>query len=160
MKKVNLDDIKESEWKSPKGKFQAFHKEISRSLGRDPESFDLRQRHPFDLTLTRVPPGMSRCPYHEHSSEWELYVVVSGRGIIRDAAGETEVMAGDAFVFKPGEPHEILNRGSEDFSYYVIANNPVGDTCYYPDSRKAVVWRRGSELISRVEEADYYEGEE
>jgi uncharacterized cupin superfamily protein len=160
MKKVHLDSIQENERKSPKGKFHSFHKEISRSLGREPEYFDLHQRHPFDLTMTRVPPGASRCPYHEHSAEWELYVVVSGHGTVREAGGEVEVVAGDAFLFKPGEPHELINRGREDFVYFVIADNPVSDTCYYPDSRKAVVWRDGGEIISRVEEVDYYDGEE
>ena len=32
-------------------------KDISVALGREPESVDLSKRHPFDLTLVRIPKG-------------------------------------------------------------------------------------------------------
>ena len=61
MRKVNLSEVTEGERKSPKGKFHSYRKEISVALGRDPDSLDLGKRHPFDLMLTRVPPGASYC---------------------------------------------------------------------------------------------------
>ena len=52
-------------------------------------------------------------------------------------------------------------RDDEDFVYYVIADNPRGDTCYYPDSGKWVAFKEGAEeVIAKGVEADYYEGEE
>jgi hypothetical protein len=43
----------------------------------------------------------------------------------------------------------------------VIADNPRGDTCYYPDSGKWVAFREGAEeIIAKGTEADYYDGEE
>src|SRR4030081_3589073 len=150
MRKVNLKDIKERERQSPKGKFGRRMKEISVALGREPESLDLMKRHPFDLALVRIPKGKSLCPYHSHSAESELYLVVSGQGSIRDKAGSTSVSAGDAFFFGPGEAHQLTNAGEEDFVYYVIADNPVGDSCYYPDSGKFAVWKEGlDEVIVR-----------
>ncbi|PYJ08832.1 MAG: cupin, partial [Verrucomicrobia bacterium] len=103
MRKVNLKDIGEQERKSPKGKFHKFVKDISIALGRDKESLDLAKRHPFDLAAVRIPRGKSYCPYHSHGAESELYLVVSGRGSIRDKEGTTEVSAGDSFFFGPGE---------------------------------------------------------
>src|SRR6202043_1942195 len=91
MRKVNLKDIEERERKSPKGKFHKFVKDVSIALGREKESLDLGKRHPFDLALVRIPKGKSYCPYHGHSAESELYVVVSGRGKVRDNAGTSEV---------------------------------------------------------------------
>jgi uncharacterized cupin superfamily protein len=121
----------------------------------------LAKRHPFDLALVRIPKGKSYCPYHSHSAESELYLVVSGRGRIRDKNGKTEVGAGDAFFFAPGEAHELTNPGDEDFVYYVIADNPRGDSCYYPDSGKWAVATEGTdEVIVKGKEADYFEGEE
>ena len=79
------------------------------ALGREPESLDLSKRHPFDLALVRIPKGKSLCPYHAHSAESELYLVVSGRGNVRDKNGITEVGAGDAFFFQPGEAHQLSN---------------------------------------------------
>lgn len=57
MRKVNLEDIPDETWSSPKGKFGGVSKEISVALGRKPSSMDLRERHPFDVELCRIPPG-------------------------------------------------------------------------------------------------------
>src|SRR5258708_27266737 len=99
MRKINLKDVPEQEQKSPKGKFGRVSKNISVALGREPESLDLAKRHPFDLALVRIPKGKSLCPYHSHSAESELYLVVSGKGSIRDKDGSTNVTAGGAFFF-------------------------------------------------------------
>lgn len=161
MRKVNLNDIAEDERKSPKGKYHKFVKDISIALGREKESLDLAKRHPFDLAQVRIPKGKSYCPYHGHGAESELYLVVSGRGIVRDRNGTTEVKIGDAFFFGVGEAHQLTAGVEEDFVYYVIADNPRGDTCYYPDSGKWVAFKEGGEeVIAKGEEADYYEGEE
>ena len=161
MKKVNLKDIEERRRQSPNGKFGRASRDISIALGRDPESLDLRERHPFDLALERVSKGKTVCPYHSHSAESELYLVVSGKGSIREKDGTTMVTAGDAFFFVPGEAHQLTNAGEEDFVYYVIADNPRGDSCYYPDSGKFAVMKEGTnEVIVKGTETDYFEGEE
>ena len=161
MKKVNLKDIEERRRQSPNGKFGRASRDISIALGRDPESLDLRERHPFDLALERVSKGKTVCPYHSHSAESELYLVVSGKGSIRDKDGTTMVTAGDAFFFGPGEAHQLTNAGEEDFVYYVIADNPRGDSCYYPDSGKFAVMKEGTnEVIVKGTETDYFDGED
>lgn len=160
MQKVNLTGLKERERLSPKGKFQAFSKEISIALGRDPESLDAAKRHPFDVTLVRIPPGKFYCPYHAESAQFEFYLVVSGRGHVRDENGTHEVGPGDAFYFAPGEAHQTSNPGTEDFVYYVIADNPIGDGCYYPDSDKWAVSDGKENRIIKGREVDYFEGEE
>ena len=162
MRKINLNDIQEQERKSPRGKYHKFVKDISIALGRDPESFDLRMRHPFDLALVRVPPGKSYCPYHAESAQFEVYMVVSGRGKVRDEKNAShEVKTGDAFYFAPGEAHQLSNEGNEDFIYYVIADNPMNDSCYYPDSKKWLVHNPPNGVtVIKGSETDYYDGEE
>lgn len=160
MRKVNLEAIAEKERKSPKGKFHTYFKEVSVALGREPKSTDVRKLHPFDLSLYRIPPGASRCPYHLHSFESELYLVVSGHAQVRDRDGLTEASAGDAFFFGPGEAHEIRNPGPEELTYYVIANNSLGECCYYPDSDKWNVNNGAEDMIVKGREVDYYVGEE
>jgi uncharacterized cupin superfamily protein len=161
MRKVNLKDIDERERQSPNGKFGRRSKDISIALGRDSESLDLSKRHPFDLALVSIPKGKTLCPYHSHSSESELYLVVFGRGKVRDKDGWTDVGPGDAFFFGPGEAHQLSNAGEDDFIYYVIADNPRGDSCHYPDSGKFAVWKEGNEeVIVKGTDADYFDGEE
>jgi uncharacterized cupin superfamily protein len=161
MKKINVKQIREDKRRSPRGKFHKHVKEISVALGREATSRDLNKRHPFDLMLARIPPGKAYCPYHAESAQWELYLVVSGRGAVRDASGTSEVSAGDAFLFKPGEAHQLSCAGEEDFVYYVIADNPLNDSCYYPDSGKWAVLKEGSEMVMvKGDETDYFHGEE
>ena len=59
MKKVNLDQVPAEHRESPGGKYEKTVREISISLGREPDSLDLAKRHPFDLTLVHIPAGKS-----------------------------------------------------------------------------------------------------
>jgi uncharacterized cupin superfamily protein len=159
MRKVNTNQMKEVLWLSPKRKFGGAGQQISEELGRDPKSTDLRERHPFDVEIMRIPPGKALCPYHSHSAQWEFYHVISGRGSVRHQEGQTPIEPGDAFIFKPGEPHQLLNDSSEDLIIYIVADNPMGESCHYPDSNKWIVYSPERRLI-RSEPLDYYDGEE
>ncbi len=162
MNKVNIKDLAEETWSSPKGKFVGSGKEISEALGRKPHSMDLNERHPFDVEMCRIPPGKSAYPYHSHSAQWEFYHVLSGKGSVRHKDGTSPIEAGDAFIFRPGEPHQLSNphsESSEDLVLYVVADNPIGESCHYPDSDKWMV-RSPERRIIRSDGLDYYEGEE
>jgi uncharacterized cupin superfamily protein len=159
MQKVNISDIREETWSSPSGKFGGFGKEISIALGRKPFSTDLKERHPFDVELTRIPPGKIPYPYHSHSAQWEFYYVLSGKGVARHKDGETAIEPGDAFIFHPEEPHTFKNDGTEDLIMFLIADNPIGESSYYPDSKKWLV-RSPERRLFRGEALDYYDGEE
>ena len=162
MRKVNLNEIKEEAWRSPGGKYAVSFKGISEALGREPASLDLSKRHPFDLEGNRVPPGKANFPYHAHSAQWELYFVTSGKGSVRHKDGTTEVVPGDAFIFGPDEPHQLSNPGREDFIYYVIADNPIGESSYFPESGKWKVNKSSAadRVVVKGKETDYFDGEE
>ena len=128
-------------------------------MGRKPQSTDLNERHPFDVEICRVPPGKSSCPYHSHSAQWEFYHVISGKGQIRDGKGLTAVESGDVFIFKPDEAHQVINDSEEELIMYIVADNPIGETCHYPDSNKWLV-RSPERRLIRSEALDYLDGEE
>jgi uncharacterized cupin superfamily protein len=157
MKKINLAQIPESSSTSPKGKYARALKDVSVALGRDPKSTDLEKRQPFDVQICRIPPGKSRCPYHLHTAQWEYFQVVSGAGAVRHKDGVDKIARDDAFLFGPGEPHQLINDGGDDLVIMIVADNPVGESCFYPDSRK---WAVGAGTILRSEPADYFDGEE
>src|ERR1017187_1198841 len=159
MRKINTKDIAEVTWSSPKGKFVGAGKEVSEELGRKPQSTDLKERHPFDVEICRIPPGKTPYPYHSHSAQWEFYHVISGKGIVRHQDGTTPIETGDAFLFHPGEPHQITNNGSVDLILYVVADNPIGESCHFPDSQKWAV-RSPEHRLIRSDALDYYDGEE
>jgi uncharacterized cupin superfamily protein len=159
MRKVNTSEIQEDVWASPKGKFAGGYRAVSEALGRKPASTDLRERHPFDVEICRIPAGKIAYPYHTHSAQWEFYLVISGRGQVRDKDGMTAIEAGDAFIFRPDEAHQMINHGPEDLVVYVIADNPIGEFSYYPDSKKWLV-RSPERRLIRSEGLDYLDGEE
>lgn len=159
MKKINTNELAEETWSSPKGKFAGAGKEVSEALGRKPRSTDLMERHPFDVEILRIAPNKAPYPYHLHSAQWEFYHVISGRGLARHADGDTPIGPGDAFLFKPNEPHQLINDGTEDLIVYVVADNPIGESVYYPDSKKWGV-RSPERRVLRGEALDPYDGEE
>lgn len=159
MRKINTKDIPEETWSSPKGKFTGASKGVSEALGRKPFSTDLKERHPFDLEILRIPPGQTPYPYHSHSAQWEFYIIISGTGLVRDKDGTTPIEAGDAFLFEPDQPHQLINNSSQDLIVHVIADNPIGESCHYPDSNKWLVRSPARQLI-RSNALEYYDGEE
>ena len=159
MKKINIRDLKEETWKSPKGKFGVAYQGVSEALGRKPNSTDLSERHPFDLEICRIPAGKVAYPYHMHSAQWELYHVVAGGGKMRHGDGITSIEQGDSFIFGPGEAHQMINDTGEDLIVYVIADNPMNESGYYPDSKKWIV-RTPERRLIRSEGLDYLDGEE
>ena len=162
MQKINTNDIAEDSWSSPKGKFVGAGKEISEALRGGALSTDLKERHPFDVEILRIPPGKSPYPYHAHSAQWEFYHVISGKGIVRHKDGTTPIATGDAFIFGPDQPHQLSNpdlESGQDLVIYVVADNPIGESGYYPDSKKWIVRSPARRLI-RSEALEYYDGEE
>ena len=159
MKKINSNELAEETWSSPKGKFAGAGKEISEALGRIPLSTDLMQRHPFDVEIVRIAPGKTPYPFHLHSAQWEYYHVLAGQGSARHQEGATPIGPGDAFIFKPNEPHQIINDGTKDLVVYVVADNPIGESYYFPDSKKWMV-RSPERRFLRGDALESYDGEE
>jgi len=159
MRIVNTNDIEAMRWNSPKGRFRGAGIEISEALGREPASTDIMKRHPFDVEILRIAPGQTPYPYHAHSAQWEFYHVISGNGTVRHSEGTSAIAQGDAFLFEPHQPHQIVNSGDVDLVLYVVADNPIGESAYFPDSEKWMVHAPQARLV-RSEAIDYFDGEE
>lgn len=159
MRKINTNELPEDSWTSPKGNFGGAGKAVSEALGREPLSTDLMARHPFDVEILRIPAGKTPYPYHSHAAQWEFYHVISGQGLVRHTEATTPISAGDAFIFRPGEPHQLINDSESDLVIYVIADNPIGESCHYPDSQKWLV-RSPERRLIRSDALAYYDGEE
>jgi uncharacterized cupin superfamily protein len=159
MKTVNLHELPEEERKSPKGKYHSFCKNVSVALGAPDHIGGAGEPHPFDLQIRRLPPGKAVCPYHSHTTQWELLLVMSGSATVR-CNGETHtVRSGDAFVHRPGTAHQITNASAtDDLVLYIVADNPPMDFCHYPDSNK--FGTRPLAKWFRMREVDYFDGEE
>jgi uncharacterized cupin superfamily protein len=159
MKKINVRDVAEASSTSPKGKYSRSNKDLSIALGRKPDGTHLSDRHPFDVQICRIPTGKTRSPYHLHTAQWEFYHVISGAGWVRHSEGLMPIEKDDAFLFAPEEPHQLIANGDGDLILYVVADNPVGESCYYPDSKKWLI-DTARRPILRSDSLDYFDGEE
>lgn len=126
MWKVNINDVptEHREWSWESGNYDRYRQNISVALGNSEEA-----RHPFDVELTRVPPGQKPCPVHEHSHWTEFFIVVSGTGEVTRNDEKARVGSGDCFIQPAGTRHRIANASeTEDLVYYVIANEHPNDS--------------------------------
>jgi uncharacterized cupin superfamily protein/glyoxylase-like metal-dependent hydrolase (beta-lactamase superfamily II) len=109
----------------------------------------------------KLAPGQAVCPYHWHTAEEELFVVIAGTPALRTPKGTFALRAGDVIAFPtgPGGAHRLQNDSAEEAHVLLIANNEeASDSCFYPDSRKHVVG--GTRVLARDEPAlDYFDGE-
>jgi uncharacterized cupin superfamily protein len=157
-RKLHPDTLPWEPWSSPKGKFRAASKELSIALGALRNTPTGLGGHPFDLELGRLEPGQCGCPFHSHSLQWELYVILRGTGTVRADAATVTLQAGDVVLHPPGEAHQLTNTGSDVLDYYLVADNPPNEFWSYPDSGK---WGfRSPRKIFRATDADYHDGEE
>jgi len=108
----------------------------------------------------RLRRGEHYCPYHWHTREEELFVVISGTPMLRTPRGEFALRAGDVIAFPaaPSGVHRLWNDAEEDAVVFMVANSDSGDVCFYPDSRKFVVEATGT-LVHDHPELDYFHGE-
>jgi uncharacterized cupin superfamily protein len=157
MKKTNVAKLKWQKWKSPKGRFDARYKDISGAIG-DVRNGWPKQGHPFNLELVKVAPGKTVCPFHSHTTQWELFAILSGTGTVRAGRGRHRIKPGDVFMHPPGEAHQIINTGRKPLVFYIIADNPPVDIFYYPDSDKWGLRPHGKYF--RATDVVYHDGEE
>jgi uncharacterized cupin superfamily protein len=111
------------------------------------------------VSINRVPPGRSMCPFHSHQREDEVFYVLSGRGLLRYGDAVREIGAGDCVSCPAGSgnAHQLGNPFGEDLVYLGIGPNDPHEVCLYPDSGKVMV--RSLKTVGILKKADYYAGE-
>jgi len=158
MTRAHADDVPWNTQNSPKGTFGLARRSLSLAAGGQKDIGTWGGGHPFDLEIHRVPPGKINFPLHEHSAQWEAYYILSGSGQARTPKGKETIQAGDYLVFPPGEAHQLVNTGSEDLTFLVIADQPQADVIHYPDSGKWMT--KPQRKVFEIQEVDYFKGEE
>ena len=63
-------------------------------------------------------PGQTSTP-HDHA-EQELFLVISGHGVLRHGAEERRVTAGSTLYMEPGTRHSLTNDGDERLVFVSI----------------------------------------
>lgn len=106
-----------------------------------------------------LPPGHSYCPFHWHVHEDEIFIVVSGSGILRYGDDVVDLRSGDCVAFprNSGQGHQIANVSDQDLVYLAIGENRSDEVCVYPDTGKVLV--RSLKRLGQMQDTTYLEGE-
>lgn len=114
------------------------------------------------LTHIECDAGTLSGPPHVHSAEEELFVVLDGEGtleLLGDEPETHEVRRGSVAARPPGTGvAHAFRAGEPGLTLLAWGTREPNDICWYPRSNK-IVWR-GVGVIGRIEQLDYWEGEE
>lgn len=119
------------------------------------------------LSHATVDPGMLANPPHCHSAEEEIFVVLAGNGELElwpslRRGGELEhhrVRPGSTVVRRAGTTRAHAFRAGDDgLTLLAYGNRDPNDVVHYPRSGKISL--RGVGVIGRLEQLDYWDGEE
>ena len=113
-------------------------------------------------------PGVLSGPPHVHSAEEEILVVLDGDGTLEltpsmppgDRAGDCTPCAkaqSSRVRLARGVAH-AFRAGDSGMTLIAWGTRDPNDICWYPRSRK-IFWR-GVGVVGRIEQLDYWEGEE
>ena len=103
--------------------------------------------------------GHQSLPEHYHIAEEELFYVLRDRGTLLQGEERVPVEAGDVISFPAGTGvvHAFLADRGEDLEYLAFGERDKNDVVVYPRSDKILI--RALNLLGRVEEAGYWDGE-
>lgn len=107
-----------------------------------------------------LPPKKFSCPYHFHHSEEELFLVLDGKAILRQADQFREVSRGDLifFINGPEGAHQFYNHTDKPFKFFALSTMDAFEVCEYPDSKKTYV-NKLKKVFQLGQDVDYWKDE-
>jgi len=111
-----------------------------------------------------LPPGKSSYPFHYHSTNEEVFYIISGNAVLETSDEKLQITAGDVIVCPIGKDgaHKITNSSeTENLLYLDVDTNNTPDIAYYPHSNKLGVRIAGGirDNFSLNSKVDYYNNE-
>jgi uncharacterized cupin superfamily protein len=115
----------------------------------------------FEFDFRALDPGRFSFPYHFHRNAEELFVIISGKAMLRSPDGFAEVNSGDVIFFEkgPSGAHQLYNHGNSACIYLDLRTTVGIDICEYPDSNKINILPY-LEIFESSAKVDYFKGEE
>jgi uncharacterized cupin superfamily protein len=111
------------------------------------------------LSHVAIRPGKLGAPPHCHSAEEELFVVLAGEGTLHLDREEVPVRAGHVVARPAGSRvAHAFSAGPAGLTHLAYGQRVADDACFYPRSGKIAF--RGLGVIGRLQQLDYWDGED
>jgi len=106
-------------------------------------------------------PKTFTCPYHYHTEEEEICLVIEGEAILRVNNEFRKVKAGDLIYHGTNEKsaHHMYNHTEKPFKFLAMSTKFPEEKCFYPDSRK-IMDRKLKTITQDGQPAAYFKDEE
>ncbi len=126
-----------------------------------PKLSEIVQSKHLHFDMRQLDPDKYSYPYHFHRNSEEVFVIISGRAMLRTPNQNTEVIPGDMIFFEMGPTgaHQLYNHTQEKCLYIDIRTEAGIDICEYPDSGKVNILP-AREMYEKKDRVDYFKGEE
>jgi uncharacterized cupin superfamily protein len=117
------------------------------------------QKLGFNVSI--LPPGQFSCPYHFHHAEEELFLILEGSAMLRQAGQYREVTKGDLILFRTGPEgaHQFYNHTDRPCKMFALSKLDPLDLGEFPDSKKLSV-RKLKKVFQNSAEVEYLRDEE
>lgn len=122
---------------------------------------ELVQSKQLVFDIRSLDPGKYSYPYHFHRNAEEIFVVLSGKAMLRTPDGIEEISEGDIVFFEMGPTgaHQLYNHTEHPCKYLDLRTNMGLDVCEYPDSGKINILPY-QEIYQADDQVDYYRDED
>jgi uncharacterized cupin superfamily protein len=121
-------------------------------------------------SLYEIPPGQATFPYHTHTANEEMLIVLEGRPSLRTREGWRTLERGEVVAFRTGEQgaHQVANFSDQTARVLVLSTMIAPDVNLYPDTNRLMAATRApgakgegfQEAYRRDDATEYWEGEE
>ena len=144
-------------------KFEYYKHEVTNAQDKY-EVASPREGYQTVVAFYTLPPGKSNYPFHYHTTNEEVFYIISGSGTLETIEGKRSITAGDIIVCPVGEAgaHKITNSSkTESLVYLDVDTNNTPDIAYYPHSGKLGIRAAGGirDNYSVGDKVDYYHNE-
>ena len=87
-------------------------------------------------SVYELPPGQATFPYHHHSANEEMLIVLAGRPALRTPEGWRDLDEGEVVAFPPGErgAHQVANRSRDVVRLLMVSEQNAPNISVYPDT--------------------------
>ena len=121
-------------------------------------------------SLYEIPPGQATFPYHAHTANEELLIVLDGSPSLRTPDGWRRLVKGEMVALPAGEgrAHQVANQSETAARVLLVSTMVAPEINLYPDIAKLMAATRApgatgegfQEPYLRDDATDYWEGEE
>ena len=126
-----------------------------------PKLAEIAKSKHLQFDIRSLDPGKYSYPYHFHRNAEELFVILSGKVMLRTPDEFVELCEGDIVFFEIGSngAHQLYNHTEQPCRFLDIRTIMGIDICEYPDSNKINILP-SREIYQTEDAVDYYHGED